>query len=378
MDIVLVTPFYPAHGGGVEKVAAQLAAGMVAAGHSVRWFASDCDAPPEWPGVHCEPMPSFNGVERWSGFPWPVWSPPALRRLARAVRQADAVHVHDAIYASSMAAAALARWYLKPLVVTQHIGAVPLPPLLRPLLALANRVGARLVLRAADAVAFISPAVRRYFESITGPDRRFHDVPNGVDASLFSPGPCGPAQQRALLGFDPHRPLLLFVGRWVPKKRLPLLREMAQARPDWQWCVIGQGPEQPAAWGLPNVRVLSPLPHDELVAYYRAADLLVLPSEGEGFPLVVQEAMACGLPACITADVAAGAVMPAALWLELPEAEAPGATAALGVAAMAAWLSGPEDPRSVQRAACAQHAAGAWRWEQATQSHLDWLLEGVR
>jgi hypothetical protein len=104
MKIVLVTHFYPAHGGGVENVAAQLAARMAAAGAEVTWCASDTDAAPALPGVRCEPMATFNGVERISGFPYPLWGPRSLMRLARAVRSADAVHVHDCIYAGSLAA----------------------------------------------------------------------------------------------------------------------------------------------------------------------------------------------------------------------------------------------------------------------------------
>lgn len=373
MHIVLVTHYYPAHGGGVEQVAAQLAARMAADGANVIWCASDTDPPPMLPGVHCEPMGSFNGVERFSGFPYPLWSPASMLRLSRLVRFADAVHVHDCIYAGSLIAAWLARRHGKRLVVTQHIGLVPLPQLLRPVMALANRVGARWVLRRAAGVAFISPAVRRYFETQAGPSPRFHDVANGVDDAVFYPGQATPAQNRATLGFDPARPLLVFVGRFVAKKRLPLVRQMAALRPAWQWCVIGHGPEQPQAWGLPNVRILPPMPQNELATYYRAADLLVLPSEGEGFPLVVQEAMACGVPACITADVAAGGSMPGALWLELPQAA--GETASRGAAAIDGWLAVPESQRMAQRAACARHAAQTWRWEAAAQAHVSWMRE---
>jgi phosphatidyl-myo-inositol dimannoside synthase len=373
MRIVLVTHFHPAHGGGVEKVAAQLAAQMAAEGAEVIWCASDTDAPPVLPGVRCDPMSSFNGVERISGFPYPLWGPRSLMRLARRVRSADAVHVHDAIYAGSLAAAWLARRHARRLIVTQHIGSVPLPAPLRPLLALANRVGAHCVLQRADAVAFISPAVRRYFEMLTKPSPRFHDVANGVDGAVFRPAAGDPAELRRRLGFHPARPLMLFVGRLVPKKRLPLLREMAKLRPNWQWCVIGHGPERPEGWGLPQVRVLSPMDQSSLAAYYRAADLLVLPSHGEGFPLVVQEAMACGVPACITSEVASGAVMPADLWVELPDI--PGATAKGGVTVIDEWLARPEADRRGQRAACAQFAADSWRWETAAQAHLDWLRE---
>jgi len=373
MRIVLVTHFYPAHGGGVEHVAGQLAAQMAAGGAEIVWCASDTDPPPALPGVRCDPMAAFNVVERLSGFPYPLWSPRSLARLARCVRSADAVHVHDCIYAGSLAAAWLARRHRKPLVVTQHIGLVPLPPLLRPVLGCANRLGARSVLRRAHGVGFISPAVRHYFETLAGASPRFHYVANGVDGAIFHDEPGDSCQRRAALGFDPERPLMLFVGRFVPKKRLPLVRQMAQLRSQWQWCVIGQGAERPQAWDLPNVRVLPPMPHTELARYYRAADLLVLPSEGEGFPLVVQEAMACGLPACITRDVAAGATMPDELWLQLTEL--PGETARLGVAAIEGWLALAPAQRLAQRAACARYAAATWRWEAAAQAHLQWMQE---
>lgn len=375
MRIALVTHFYPAHGGGVEQVAAQLAARMAAGGAQVVWCASDTDAPPDLAGVRCEPMAAFNGVERLSGFPYPLWGPRSLARLAACVREADAVHVHDCIYAGSIVAARLARRHRKRLVVTQHIGLVPLPPLLRPVLGCANRIGAHAVLRQADGVGFISPVVRRYFEDLTGRSPRFHDVANGVDGAVFHPADGDPAERRAALGFEASRPLLLFVGRFVPKKRLPLLRDMAALTPQWQWCVIGHGPEDPLGWGLPNVRVIPPMPQGDLAAYYRAADLLVLPSEGEGFPLVVQEAIACGLPACISAEVAAGSDMPGDLWVDLPEV--PGQTARRGVAAIGAWLDAPAGYRRAQRERCARHARDHWRWEAAVQAHLRWMGEAA-
>ena len=53
-----------------------------------------------------------------------------------------------------------------------------------------------------------------------------------------------------------------------------------------------------------NARLMGQLPQAELAELYRAADVFVLPSEGEGFPLAVQEALASGLPV-ITSDNAA-------------------------------------------------------------------------
>jgi glycosyltransferase involved in cell wall biosynthesis len=98
----------------------------------------------------------------------------------------------------------------------------------------------------------------------------------------------------------------LFVGRFVEKKGLSHLRRLAQQFPEVQWVLIGWGPEDPSQWRLPNVQSLGRVDHADLPPYYRAADLLILPSVGEGFPLVVQEAMACGTPALISDDTAPG------------------------------------------------------------------------
>lgn len=374
LRVLLVTHFYPAHGGGIERVAAEFAARLAASGCELVWCASDSDAPPSLDGVRALPMATWNGIERASGFPYPLWRPRALSRLAAEVRRCDAVHVHDAIYLGSLFAATLARRHGRRLVVSQHIGEVPLPAPLAPLLALANRVGGAAVLRRADAVGFVSPAVRHHFAQRLGSLPGFHDLANGVDADVFHPGPDAArarAAARRAEGFDPARPLLLFVGRFVPKKRLPIVRALAQARPDWQWCLVGHGVERPQDWGLPNVRVLSPRPQAGLVDLYRAADLLVLPSEGEGFPLVVQEAMACGLPPAVTAEVAQGGSMPVGAWVELPASLA--TDTAAGVAALAEALAGPAAVRAAHREACAAHARRHWSWDAATATLLGWL-----
>jgi glycosyltransferase involved in cell wall biosynthesis len=306
--LLLVTHYYPEHGGGIELVAGALAGRLAKRGIAIEWAASADTSHRGKDGVVRLTMRAWNWTERRLGVPYPVWGPMDLLRLARAVHRCDAVHLHDCLYAGNVAAYLLAGLAAKPVIVTQHIGLVPYKSaVLRGMMAVANRVLGRLVLRGADKVVFISAAVQTYFERLYRFRRPPAFIANGVDTARFQP--LSDADRRAIrarLGWPLDRPVLLFVGRFVEKKGLTLLRQLAAAVPECTWVFVGAGPIDPTSWGLPNVRCLGLRPPDEVAACHQAADLLVLPSVGEGFPLVVQEAMACGTPALITDDTAEG------------------------------------------------------------------------
>ena len=98
----------------------------------------------------------------------------------------------------------------------------------------------------------------------------------------------------------------LFVGRFVEKKGLHLLRACADL-PGVEWSLAGKGPLSPEGWPEPlknRVLLLGELSPTQVADAMREADLLVLPSRGEGFPLVIQEALACGTPVLVSTDVA--------------------------------------------------------------------------
>jgi phosphatidyl-myo-inositol dimannoside synthase len=365
MRVLVVTHYFAEHRSGVEIIAGELANRWARRGVEVTWVATDEGHGSSNGEVTRRPVTGWNFTERRLGFPYPIWAPWGLARLWREVARCDIVHLHDSLYMGNVAAYVAARCLSKPVVVTQHIGTVPYSRrLLRGLLGAANRTIARVVLAGADRNVYYSPKVRRYFAGLFHTRRLPVDLPNGVATETFHPA--DPEARRALrerFGWRPDRPVFLFVGRFVEKKGLKFLGTLARELPGVDWVFVGWGPEDPAQWGLPNVRCVGSLAQHEIVRYYQAADLLVLPSVGEGFPLVVQEAMACGLPVMTSPDTAAGGVGIDGLIysVELRQED---------------WrrelirLSGSIQQLEAQREAVARFARANWDWERCADRYL--------
>lgn len=204
-------------------------------------------------------------------------------------------------------------------------------------------------------------------------------VPPGVDAERFSPGDRGEA--RAKLGVGSSVRLAFAARRLVPRMGIDVLLEawssIAGDGDDTDHAeqtllvVAGEGP---ARAGLEDtvrslgvdgsVRFVGRVGEEELVEWYRAADVCVVPSTSlEGFGLTVLEALACGTPVVAT-DVGG-----------LPEALAGFDDSLLvppgDVAALADRLSGAFDgtrPLPTPER-CRQHAEG-FSWDNAVDRHL--------
>jgi D-inositol-3-phosphate glycosyltransferase len=151
------------------------------------------------------------------------------------------------------------------------------------------------------------------------PDRVFV-VPPGVDLTTYKVnGGKSAARKKLKIGED--RLMLAFVGRIQPHKGPEvLIRAVAEMlnhspalRSRLKTVIIGgasgngsQEPERLKALtvflGVSDViEFLPPVPHEELSDWYRASDLVCVPSYSESFGLVALEAQACGTPVVATA-----------------------------------------------------------------------------
>jgi teichuronic acid biosynthesis glycosyltransferase TuaC len=127
---------------------------------------------------------------------------------------------------------------------------------------------------------------------------------NGVDLKLFKPPENRESLRRSLglTGF-----IFLSIGGLIPKKGHDLvIRAMANI-PEAKLLIAGTGPERDKllrlidAMHLNNrVQLLGLVEHEQLPAYYGAADTLVLASDREGWANVLLESMACGTPVVAT------------------------------------------------------------------------------
>lgn len=121
----------------------------------------------------------------------------------------------------------------------------------------------------------------------------------GIDTSRFNPAQRSQAWRLHLSGGQPDAPLLLYVGRLSPEKRVDWLRPVLAALPQVRLAIVGDGPARPELERLfaetPTV-FTGYLQGDELARAYAAADMFVFPAANETLGNVVLEAMASGLP----------------------------------------------------------------------------------
>jgi glycosyltransferase involved in cell wall biosynthesis len=314
MRVVHVTPYFaPAYVyGGPPRSVLALCQGLQAAGVDVEVVTTVANGPTDLPAS----PPAGDGVSRFEGVPV-HYAPRAVpgvlfnaaiaAPLRRALADADLCHIHGLWTLPAWTAARLAgqmnvpyiispRGMLQPAALGRRQWRKRLAYLLveRRHLAGAIRVHATSAQEAAALTGFVDRS-------------RIITVPNSVEIDGAARAVAG---ARARLGIEPGAPLIVFLGRIHPIKRLDLLAEavtelrrthpaatLALAGPDEG----GLSPLQPLLAGLgPHLRVLGPIGDAVKWDLLKEATALVLCSDSENFGTAVVEAMAAGCPVVAT------------------------------------------------------------------------------
>jgi glycosyltransferase involved in cell wall biosynthesis len=233
-------------------------------------------------------------------------------------------------------------------------------------------------LRRADRIVVLSDFSREQLASCYPFARdKVVKIPGGVDLEKFRPAADRAAVRRSL-GLSPGRPILFTARRLVPRmgveNLLSALPDIRSAFPDVLLVIAGRGrlegelKELVTAGGLAdNVAFVGFVDDNDLVGYYQAADLFVLPSLAfEGFGMVTLEALACGTPAVGTPIGATPEILERLAPQLLLAGTEPHAIRR-GVGAMLEWLS--DDAAAGRlRELCRTYAERHYGWDRAVNA----------
>ncbi len=168
----------------------------------------------------------------------------------------------------------------------------------------ANFLLTRYVIENCDAPAAVSRALARRMASISRLRRAIRVLYTTIDTERFAPVRHR-AGLRERLGIPRESFVALYVGFLSRDKGIADLAEawkdIAAKLPASLLVVVGDGPlSQKLAELGRSVLLCGRRPHAEIASWMQASDVLVLSSYREGFPTVVVEGMACGLPVVAT------------------------------------------------------------------------------
>ena len=286
--------------GGVERYTHELARQLAARGHRVKIVTSllvgQQEHEKEAPGIEVVRVPSLSLL----GGRMPVAHPLAWKRLARVLENAaiDRIVVQTRLYPLCLLGMRFARDHRIPFLTIEHgsgyIG------MASPILSLADRCYENYVLWRAGRLCHSFYAVSQASAGwlATRGIQAKGVLYNSVDHRAIE-AVVRTAQGTVEDNLPEETQFILYAGRLIPEKGILQLVEAVcalSARCPVCLLVAGDGPlrQELERRETPSVRLLGELPRDELLALMARSALLCLPSDSEGFPTIVLEAVVCG------------------------------------------------------------------------------------
>lgn len=311
--LLFTNAIVPDRNGGLERYCRELAGALSAKGtdvvlHARKVNAHDRERCVEADGVEVR---RFNTPARESSTYALGYPISAMRAARAAVREASGARLLHSNFPLDGMALALGRTpyvhtFHAPVhreLVPEHQDRYALPRASYGLVTRLARAYESLVVRRASRVVVLSEFMRAQAIALGAPAERITLIAGGVDTERFSSGAPVDHPWAAANGA-----LMFSARRMVPRTGVGELVEafalIARELPDARLALAGSGPLEHQIrarvheLGLEErVAILGWISDAELVGWYRAADLVIMPTqELEGFGLTSAEAMACGTP----------------------------------------------------------------------------------
>lgn len=197
----------------------------------------------------------------------------------------DIIHAHYGFH-SAIIPAILPT---KPLVITFHGS----DALIEPKKNFIYNFLQKYVIKKADHIIAVSDDIRENIvANLKGSPDKISVISCGIDTNIFKPQ--SKKQVRQTLGLNPDEKIVLFVGKVIYEKGIDIIKVLSNKLPDISFYLAGAGDYHLGK--SKNVKKLGIVDNDLLPLWYNASDLFILPSRSEGTPVVLLEAMSCGIP----------------------------------------------------------------------------------
>lgn len=314
MRILLVIPyFYPAWTyGGPIKVAYDVSRELVKRGHKVTVYTSNGNNSysridsriKEVDGIQVH---YFRNVSAITAREMKLFiTPSMIRTVKRDIQRFDIVHLHEYRSFQNVVAHRYARKYVVPYILQAH-GSLPRIMAKQRLKLIYDVFFGYRLLRDASKVVALSQTEALQYRGMGVPEEKIEVIPNGIDLSEYGDLPPKGAFKKKF-GIDDDEKIVLYLGRIHKIKGIDILvkafAKVIEKLDDVRLVVVGPddgylGELEALTKALKiedNVLISGPSYGKDKLEAYVDADVYVLPSRYETFPMTVLEAMACGTP----------------------------------------------------------------------------------
>lgn len=232
---------------------------------------------------------------------------PLIKELIKTDRQKCILHTHT-LLPDGLVGVLIKRKFGIPHICTIHGSDINITPFENKL----TFILAKYALRRCDRIITVSKKLKEKVLSIENKCSNITTIYNGADPKEFRHIHKDTA--RRMLGITKQNKIILYIGNLIAIKGINnLIKAFAKLLKNYDkkesmtLFLVGDGDERDNLTNLAKtlhienaVSFLGVKPHNEIPLWLNAADIFVLPSLSEGFPLVIPEAMMCGVPIVAT------------------------------------------------------------------------------